>query len=304
MLETSTTSSQLPRWSWFLTLFVCMVGTGRLCSGQNARRDPKDVVSDRLRSQDEKEYTTGLTAAIQMAATHKMDSHFAASMNEWANTLMTRQNYDDLDRLVVAGMIGRANDVQFIERFQTFRVRIKLAQNKTGEALAAAKALYDVASMSGTDDAIDTVCECLIAFYPKEAEIRVRNFRLQQVQGSSHAATRESVSDSVAQMNTRVTPSKLLPDIQVDRKPFENSIVQQDMVGKGIDRLVAKGNLYLLCDEPLLAEQSFRTAYNLRTDGDTQVAIEGIARSMRAEDGCVQRANAWVQSLQASASNP
>jgi hypothetical protein len=57
------------------------------------------------------------------------------------------------------------------------------------------------------------------------------------------------------------------------------------------------GDLLLLADRPKEARAAFEKAYTLASDKDLATASESIARCMRAEDGSIGRANAWVLSI-------
>jgi hypothetical protein len=65
------------------------------------------------------------------------------------------------------------------------------------------------------------------------------------------------------------------------------------------------GNLLLLSDKPKEANKAFEAAYRISPEKQLAAATEALARAMRAEDGNVERANAWVLSLRPAApSNP
>ncbi len=267
--------------------------------------DPKGIISDQLSSSDETEFKAGLEAAKKMAATHKPDVHFVESLDAWMQGLYRSQKYDALDQLVISTMIGRANDLLTLERYQMYRVRIQLSAGKLDNALASAKALYNVCSMASTNDAIDAVCECLVMIHPNgDSDKYVAPFRLQQLQGSSADTQDPTVTPVTGAANSETPLPPLLSQIKCDPAPFKAGLAALELNGKGVDRLIAEGNLLLLMDEPQLAEKSFRSAYGIKSQADPHVAIEGIARAMRAEDGNVRRANTWISSLQAAATLP
>jgi hypothetical protein len=55
----------------------------------------------------------------------------------------------------------------------------------------------------------------------------------------------------------------------------------------------------LIADKSAEAEALFRELYqSAGTQQDLATATEGLARSLRAEDGTLARANAWLLSLQ------
>ena len=78
-------------------------------------------------------------------------------------------------------------NVAELERYQTLRVKATLSAGQPQEALAQAKALYNVCSMQNTSQAIDLICDCLFESHADnkdKAVALVRQFRLQQAQGA------------------------------------------------------------------------------------------------------------------------
>src|ERR1700722_18964938 len=95
-----------------------------------ASKYPTEVITAELSSNDDAKIRTGLADAQRMLATHKPDSHFLASVDDWMHALYTDKRFDELDQLVASGICGRATDLPTVEKYQLFRVRIKLAQGK------------------------------------------------------------------------------------------------------------------------------------------------------------------------------
>ncbi len=63
--------------------------------------------------------------------------------------------------------------------------------------------------------------------------------------------------------------------------------------------LLAAENLLLLAHQPAAARPLFERAYSLANDHDLPAATENLARCMKAEDGNITRANAWLEALAA-----
>jgi hypothetical protein len=89
----------------------------------------------------------------------------------------------------------------------------------------------------------------------------------------------------------------ILKSIKIDASPYEEVLARLPNSTSFRD-LMARGNLLLLADRPSDALASFELAYDLAKHKDLAVATEGIARAIRAQDGSVGRANAYVVSLQ------
>jgi len=164
------------------------------------------------------------------------------------------------------------------------QIRALMAAGRGMEALAVAKSLYNYVSMRNTSVAIDLVGQALTAAHKDQPGLG-KKFRLQQMEGPSTNA----IPDAIAK-----TPS-MLADVKVDAKPYEPAIAGQlkvDNVTLGTLKTLA--NLYLLADQPKKAEELFRRIYEMADQANLSAAIEGIARSYRAQDGNIARANAYI----------
>jgi len=90
----------------------------------------------------------------------------------------------------------------------------------------------------------------------------------------------------------------MLKSIVIDPATYEPSIKYLSTRPKFSDR-AAYGYLLLEADRGQDGEQVFRELYRLAgSQKELAVAIEGIACSLRAEDGTLSRANAWLSTLQ------
>jgi predicted RNA polymerase sigma factor len=69
------------------------------------------------------------------------------------------------------------------------------------------------------------------------------------------------------------------------------------MIGEDFISLTARGNLLLICGRTDEARSVFERAYALAPDAQLPAATESIARCMKAQDGSIGHANAWILSL-------
>ena len=212
-------------------------------------------------------------------------------VDEWLKELLKQKRYDDVEKLALSTMCRFPYNLKFLEAFQERRIRAKLDQGKADEALILSKSLYNVCAMSSTSHAIDLVCECIQAMNKdKDPEGAVKKFKLQQVLGAAPPSTTQPAADSKDQQT-------VFKSIKVDPASYQDAITTAESDFDGIDGLFAKGNLMLLADQPAQARVPLEKAYKTATEKDLAAGAEGVARAMRAEDGCVGRANAWVLSL-------
>jgi hypothetical protein len=150
--------------------------------------------------------------------------------------------------------------------------------------------------MKLTGKAIDLLSVCLARTHPDDLEI-VRRFRNEQAAASAAPVGGSTPTSQAAGM---------LKSITIDPTIWDKWIKYAATKTSPPAALAAYGNLLLVADRGAEAEKNFREMYQLATNqADLTAAIEGIARSLRAEDGNLSRANAWLASLQkASAATP
>jgi hypothetical protein len=205
-----------------------------------------------------------------------------AMENQWVPALLRAKRYDDAAEIALSAVLVQPQNPEGLWRL---RVKALLGADKPQEALVTAKGLYNVCSMRSTSQAIATLAEVLAVAYPNDPGI-VRRFKLEQADGAA------------AQPSTSTTQPSVLSQIRVDPKPFEEAIAAFARRGAYSD-LRAQGNLLLLANKPKEAAAVFKLAYPMAPDVGNHLALatESLARAMRAEDGAVGRANAWVLSL-------
>jgi hypothetical protein len=180
---------------------------------------------------------------------------------------------------------ARPSDLRLIEACQQSRIRAKLLANKPQEALPLAKSLYNVCPMPDTSKAIDLIAECLYDIQADGDPVgAVKRFKLEQIRGA--ATTQPSGKDQ----NT-------LGQVTIDPKQYEPGLKQVGLSDDGWAASMGMGNLLLLSGNARDATKVFQKAYALSSDSNLAAATEAVARAMRAEDGTVGRANAWILSL-------
>ena len=91
----------------------------------------------------------------------------------------------------------------------------------------------------------------------------------------------------------------MLKSVKVDPQPFAEAIRKRENASSKFADRLGYGNLLLAADRSSDAEALFRQLYqSASTQQDLAAATEGLAGSLRAEDGNLARANAWLLSLQ------
>jgi hypothetical protein len=211
--------------------------------------------------------------------------------NNWLSEMIKDQQFQAAADAALNGPLAQPN-IDNISSCIPWRIKALLALNKPEEALEAAKSFYNVIPMQKTNDAVNLVAQCLAACHPNDLQI-VREFRIEQ---SGAAANGTGTNPQATQQNS------ILQSVQIDATLYNTAIgkwnAQSTLSSKFYD-FVAYANLLLMADHGQDAQKVFTQLYQLATTQDElNDAAEGIARSMRAEDGTVFRANAWLLSLQ------
>jgi len=280
-----------------------------------------ELIEERLRSADAA-VRAAAVEEIKVIAVERPGMLADNFPKRWAPALMQNEMDAEVESLALVALLAKPGDLMVVSDAQRVRTSAAMAQGRHDEALSLAKGLYNVTSLRGTEGAIDLVSECLAGARAKDEPRVVRRFKRQQVAGASPPVTGAlpatmSVTPTVSatpttepSMMADSTPTSaptmsveddlgenILKSIQVDPTPYEQALHRLSNSTSFRD-LMARGNLLLLSDRASEALVCFELAYDLAKDKDLIVATEAIARAIRAQDGVVGRANAYIVSLQ------
>jgi hypothetical protein len=207
-------------------------------------------------------------------------------MAAWVKPLMDTKMYDEVAELSRAGILSVPHRTAAVSGYAHARVEALLDEKKSDEALAAAKAYYDVCLLKQTQDAMDLLAEALATARPTDSTI-VHRMRRQQTAG--------------AQAKDGKIPASLgepvLASITLDPAPYQQRISELQSGRESFVNLTGLGNLLLLSGQAADAHKVFEQAYKIASSEELVEATQNVARAIRAEDGCVGRANAWIMSL-------
>ena len=202
----------------------------------------------------------------------------------WAGSLRLAGMSAAAEELLLDAMPIAARDPggAQLSRVLKARVDLLLEAQRYDEAVEAAKAFYNVCPMSNTWEAIEILATCL-AKRP-DGENSAARFRMEQFIGSSAKSEKPASATLLSTIKARV--------------PLEaiESATPADETADFVE-MCAMGNLLLAGDQPTDAEFWFKKAYRSATKQQLGVATESLARCMRAQDGSVGRANAFVIEL-------
>jgi hypothetical protein len=130
------------------------------------------------------------------------------------------------------------------------------------------------------------VCQCLNAVDPSDRNV-LRQYRNEQIAGTGpNSSAVEGGASSLSK-------------VEIDPDPYQAAINQ--ITAEDFRSLTAQGNLMLLAGRANDAWEVFERAYTMASDRDLPAATESLARCIKAQDGTIGRANAWILSLRPQA---
>jgi len=209
---------------------------------------------------------------------------------QWGQPMLAAGYYDDARKLAELAALRRALDPAVFESAERYIVIACIAQSNAetskdpkaadwADALVHARMYYNAASLTGTAEAANMLAEILT-----------------QTKDTATAQTFLSQQASAQ-------PSDILKAIQCDHSRFEFAVQylkgRVGPHGASYPSLISQGDYYLIDDQPDQARECFEGACRVAGSKAKQVrdAIEGVARSIRAKDGNVARANALILEL-------
>jgi len=177
------------------------------------------------------------------------------------------------------------------DRAQAALVEMLLDTQKFEEALAAAKTYYNYCTLEHSQAAAGLVAEALANGPGKTDSTILRRFRQQQTEGAKIPGADGSPASSDLGDN-------VLKSIVVDPKPYQDAIARLAAGRQAYETLTHRGNLLLLSDKGAEAKTVFESALDLATtQKEITDGVANIARAIRARDGNIAAANAYLMSL-------
>ncbi len=225
------------------------------------------------------------------AIRQRMRTRTLAESRLQLRNLLTAKMYKEVADLSLEGILSFPGDTRSVEAVLQLRIKALLSLGQADQAMAESKSLFNISSMIGTSEAILAVAECLNV--AKAADVELFNrFREEQMAGATLPTTIPA--------NGIIPPRKclVLAAIKVNSKVYDDVLLK--MTGEDPATLMARGNLLLMADRVKEARAIFERMYSLAS-ADLIEASEALARCMKAEDGTVGRANAWILSIRPQA---
>jgi hypothetical protein len=243
------------------------------------------AISDHLQSDDPAVVTQAVGEIHELLQTRNQKNG-NVFRSVWLKHLLDLQRYDDVADLSLPAILAAPSDTQFVEQVQGMKVQALLGEGKPADALFAAKQLFNIATLKGTADAIRAVCQCLNAVHPDDRNV-LKQYRNEQINGAALNSTTAPVSASI------------LAGVQIDPAAYQPAI--RGITAEDFRSLTGQGNLMLLSGNTKDAWDVFERAYTMASDRDLPAASENLARCIKAQDGTIGRANAWILSIRPKA---
>lgn len=202
--------------------------------------------------------------------------------------LLRAKQYDAVIEFSTKGVLALPADTWRIEGLYRHRIRARLALGQTREALADARALFNVAGVGFTMNSVDLLAECLDAAHPESPGMGNR-FRLQVLAGAEtdEAKRGRAVADA---------GESILAKVAIDPTPWAEAIEMRS--GKTGYRIAyGTANLLLLAGRTAEARQAFEAIWKSRPAGEDRYAAEGFAKAIKADTGMIGPANLWIRSV-------
>jgi hypothetical protein len=211
-----------------------------------------------------------------------------SAFDGFSKPLLALKQYDVIEALAAKSVSDGQMSAESDRALAT--VAKMLLANGKPEALPAAKTYFNYCALDKTAAAIDLVAEAL-ANGPADHDVTiVHRFKIQQAAGAS--------SDGSAARSPSNPGENVLKSIPIDPKPYQAELDKLAAGRKNFETLTARGNLLLLCDRGGDARDVFEMALDLATDQKhLSAGIANVARAIRARDGSVAGANAYLLSL-------
>ncbi len=196
----------------------------------------------------------------------------------WAKPLLDAGHQREVVDWCLQGLLGSLEDIQQLEDLSQIRVQALMALGKYEEAAQAAKSYFNVARSKPTAQALSLLAKCLEKANPSVPDIYER-FKKEQAAGA--------VTDGTA------PHSGFMDSIKSDRDSYEKALREYARLEQDDNQtMLAYGNLLFLADRGDEALKFFQGLEGLSPKART----ECIARAMKARDGVIGNANAYLLS--------
>ncbi len=269
-------------------LSMSLAITGNPPRSALAQNDPNPNTPPQTPSPTLSETLESLANSIRSSLASEPDRAVDRLNSEWLPSFLSQKQYELVLEFSAAGILALPADTWRVEQLLRHRIRAYLQTNRPKEALAAAKELYNVCGIGFLPTALELLTECLRAAYPDKPAI-VSQFKLQQLAGAqTDPHQRNSALKDLG-------PS-VVANISTNPKTWLDAL-QRRSAKSDYRSLYGNANLLLLANRNTEAKNLFEKILASAPPSETRYASEGLAKAIKAEDGFIGRANAWILSV-------
>jgi hypothetical protein len=259
-----------------------MVGQVAAPSTQTISDLPPEDVTRMIDSRDPVQIEEAKKRIAAWLARGRVPKNFREN---WIPSLLAQNRIDDALELTLAG-VAALPDAKNASMILELRSVAFGAAKKPQEALAAAKSAYNVTELKTTSRSMGRVAIALQAAFPDDKTIANRFYLEQSVASNSRKAEGKGGETAAA---------PLLKSVTIDSAPYEKALADWKAKDKKFADRLNYGNMLLIADRGTEAEKLFRELLATATDSNQKaLATEAIARALRAQDGTLARANAFM----------
>lgn len=200
---------------------------------------------------------------------------------KWLPVLFARKQYPVVADLAKREIFAVPGNTEYVQQLLAQRIRALLAMHKDTAALSEAKSLFDFCDMRQTATAMKLLARCLKAALPDGA-YEAREFKQQQIAGAA-----------IPKPGSPPVTCAVLAAIKIHAAPY--LLAAWADTGQQLSNIIARGNLLLLAGHIRHARACMNCAYAIAaTPAQLTAAARRIAACIKAQDGTIGRANAWV----------
>jgi hypothetical protein len=228
----------------------------------------------------------------ELRMTLSSDPGFAIGMMRGPvlRALIDHGHFKDAAELATQGVLANLNDLGSVQQLQRFRVEALVRANKPNEAVGAAKGLFNVCSIHDTEQMLQVLAETINAAHPTDPNA-AQPLVTQEMAG---AVAKDQFTPKISPIE-KALPADAAYRPSADQRKPGTYLIPSDEWGA----INSQVNLLLLADEPSAAVDLLRTVRKNDHLLNPRDVDEALARAIRAEDGTIGRANAFIRARNA-----
>jgi hypothetical protein len=256
---------------------------------------PRDPAHDQQRIMDEissKDLKRVQAEIAELKITITTDPGFVIGMmrGPLLSALIDHGHFQDAADLATLGILWNLNDLGSVQQLLQFRILALTKAKQPIAALGAAKALFNVCSLHDTEAMLLILAQAIDAAHPTDP-----NAAQPLVDSEIAGAVAKDENTAIVSTVERSLPADPAFKAKADERRPGSYLIPSDEWGA----INSQANLLLLADEPAEAVKLLRAVRTSNYFVNLRQVDEAHARAIRAEDGTIGRANAFIKARNA-----